>query len=42
MAFAEYPVNQLRSRFGTMITDVGMDLMNRYKSAVFKLTSGQL
>lgn len=42
MAFTEYPVNQLRSRFGTMITDVGMDLMNRYKSAVFKLTSGQL
>jgi cell division cycle 2-like protein len=31
MTFTEYPVNQLRSRFGTMITDVGMDLMNRYK-----------
>lgn len=30
MAFTEYPVNQLRSRFGTMITDVGMDLMNRF------------
>jgi hypothetical protein len=42
MAFTEYPVNQLRSRFGTMITDVGMDLMNRYKSAVFKVTSSRL
>ncbi|XP_069678862.1 cyclin-dependent kinase 11B-like isoform X2 [Periplaneta americana] len=30
MTFTEYPVNQLRSRFGTMITDVGMDLMNRF------------
>ncbi|XP_049859114.1 cyclin-dependent kinase 11B isoform X8 [Schistocerca gregaria] len=30
MTFAEYPVNQLRNRFGAMITDVGMDLMNRF------------
>lgn len=30
MTFTEYPVSQLRSRFGTMITDVGMDLMNRF------------
>ncbi|XP_066997809.2 cyclin-dependent kinase 11B isoform X2 [Anabrus simplex] len=30
MTFAEFPVNQLRSRFGAMITDLGMDLMNRF------------
>ncbi|PSN39779.1 Cyclin-dependent kinase 11B, partial [Blattella germanica] len=30
MTFTEYPVSQLRSRFGTMITDVGMDLMNKF------------
>jgi hypothetical protein len=35
MTFTEYPVSQLRSRFGTMITDVGMDLMNRYEGSVF-------
>ncbi|XP_023723749.1 cyclin-dependent kinase 11B isoform X3 [Cryptotermes secundus] len=30
VTFTEYPVSQLRSRFGTMITDLGMDLMNRF------------
>jgi hypothetical protein len=39
MSFTEYPVSQLRSRFGTMITDVGMDLMNRYEASVHKLTN---
>jgi hypothetical protein len=39
MTFTEYPVSQLRSRFGTMITDVGMDLMNRYELSVCKLTN---
>ncbi|KAK7867040.1 hypothetical protein R5R35_005681 [Gryllus longicercus] len=28
--FSEYPVNQLRQRFGTMITELGMDLMNKF------------
>lgn len=45
MTFTEYPVSQLRSRFGTMITDVGMDLMNRYEASVCKLINaphGQL
>jgi cell division cycle 2-like protein len=45
MTFTEYPVSQLRSRFGTMITDVGMDLMNRYETSVCKLINalhGQL
>jgi hypothetical protein len=39
MTFTEYPVSQLRSRFGTMITDVGMDLMNRYEPSGCKLTN---
>nr|CAD7445799.1 unnamed protein product [Timema bartmani] len=30
MTFTEYPVSQLRQRFGSMITDTGMDLMNKF------------
>lgn len=28
--FADYPINHLRSRFGTMISDLGIKLINRF------------
>ncbi|XP_075211937.1 cyclin-dependent kinase 11B-like isoform X2 [Lycorma delicatula] len=30
MTFAEFPVSQLRSRFGGMLTDTGLNLLNRF------------
>ncbi|KAK6617877.1 hypothetical protein RUM43_014106 [Polyplax serrata] len=30
VAFPEYPINQLRSRFGTMLSELGIDLINRF------------
>lgn len=29
VTFAEYPINQIRHRFGTMLSDLGIDLMNK-------------
>ncbi|XP_071839954.1 uncharacterized protein [Apostichopus japonicus] len=30
MSFTEYPYNNLRNRFGTYLTDLGFDLLNRF------------
>lgn len=30
VAFAEYPINQIRNRFGTILSDLGIDLINRF------------
>lgn len=30
VAFPEYPINQLRSRFGTILSELGIDLINRF------------
>jgi len=33
--FTEYPYNQLRSRFGSLLSDRGFDLLNKYVSAQY-------
>ena len=30
VTFTDYPYNQLRNKFGSLITEKGFDLMNRY------------
>lgn len=31
MTFTEYPYNNLRKRFGALLSDQGFDLMNKYE-----------
>ena len=36
-SFTEYPYNQLRKRFGSTLSDLGFDLLNRYDSKLLEV-----